>query len=78
MFLGEKIFKGFTIYCHDSHIGNVNTLLHAFTEPNSKETCYNQLSPLEEITEVVEICVTKVKEFNSLDLWYSRYRLDLI
>ena len=54
-FLGEEIFKGFTIYCHDSHIGHVNTILYAFTEPNSKETCYNQLSPLEEITEVVEI-----------------------
>ena len=52
MFFGEEIFKGFTIYCHDSH---VNTNLYAFTEPNSKETCYNQLSPLEEITEVVEI-----------------------
>ena len=70
MFLGEEIFKGFTIYCHDSHIGHVNTILYAFTEPychdshighvntilyaftepNSKETCYNQLSPLEEIT----------------------------
>ena len=56
MFLGEEIFfKGFTIYCHDSHIGHVNTILYAFTEPNSKETRYNQLSPLEEITEVVEI-----------------------
>ena len=55
MFLGEEIFNGFTIYCHDSHIGRVNTILYAFTEPNSKETCYNQLSPLKEITEVVEI-----------------------
>ena len=57
MFLGVEIFKGFTIYmyCHDSHIGHVNTILYAFTEPNSKETCYNQLSPLEQITEVVEI-----------------------
>ena len=55
MFLGEEIFKGFTIYCHDSHIGHVNTILYAFTEPNSKETCYNQLSLLVEITEVVEI-----------------------
>ena len=45
-----------------SHIGHVNTILYAFTEPNSKETCYNQLSPLEEITEIVEIWVTKVKE----------------
>ena len=54
-FLEKKIFKGFTIYCHASHIGHVNTILYAFTEPNSKETCYNQLSPLEEITEVVEI-----------------------
>ena len=54
-FLGEEIFKGFTIYCHDSHIGHVNTILYAFTEPNSKETCYNQLSLLDEITEVVEI-----------------------
>ena len=52
MFLGEQIFKGFTIYCHDSHIGHVNTILYAFTEPNSKETW---LSPLGEITEVVEI-----------------------
>ena len=52
MFLGEEIFKGFTIYCHDSH---ENTILYAFTEPNSKETCYNQLSLLEETTEVVEI-----------------------
>ena len=57
MFFGEEIFKGFTC-----HIGHVNTILYAFTEPNSKETCYNQLSPLEEITEVVEILVTKVKE----------------
>ena len=55
MFFGEEDFKGFTIYCHASHIGHVNTVLYAFTEPNSKETCYNQLSPLEEITEVVEI-----------------------
>ena len=62
MFLGEEIFKGFSIYGHDSHIGHVNKTLYAFTEPNSKETCYNQLSPLEEITEVVEIWVTKVKE----------------
>ena len=49
MFFGEEIFKGLT-----SHIGHVNTILYAFTEPNSKETCYNQLSPLEEITEVVK------------------------
>ena len=55
MFLGEEIFKGFTIYCHDSQYGHVNTILYAFTEPNSKETCYNQLSTLEEVTEVVEI-----------------------
>ena len=55
VFLEKKIFKGFTIYCHASHTGQVNTILYAFTEPNSKETCYNQLSPLEEITEVVEI-----------------------
>ena len=61
-FLEKKIFKGFTIYCHTSHIGHVITILYAFTEPNSKETCYNGLSPLEEITEVVEIWVTKVKE----------------
>ena len=54
MCLGEEIFKGFTIYCHDSHIGHVNKILYAFT-PNSKETCYNQLSPLEEITKVVVI-----------------------
>ena len=53
--LEKKIFKGFTIYCHASHIGHVITILYAFTEPNSKETCYNQLSPLEEITEVVEL-----------------------
>ena len=52
---GEEDFKRFTIYCYVSHIGHVNTILYAFTEPNSKETCYNQLSPLEEITEVVEI-----------------------
>ena len=50
MFLGEEIFKGFIIYCHASHIGHVNTIVYAFIEPN-----YNQLSPLEEITEVVEI-----------------------
>ena len=55
MFFGEETFKDFTIYCHASHIGHVNTILYAFTEPNSKETYYNQLSPLEEITEVVEI-----------------------
>ena len=55
MFLGEETFKGFIIYCHASHIGHVNIILYAFTEPNSKETCYNQFSPLEEITEVVEI-----------------------
>ena len=55
MCLGEEIFKGFTIYCHDRHIGHVNTILYAFTEPNSKETCYNQLILLEEITDVVEI-----------------------
>ena len=55
MFFGEEIFKGFTIYSRAGHIGHVNTILYAFTEPNPKETCYNQLSPLEEITEVVEI-----------------------
>ena len=54
-FFGEEDFKDFTIYCHASHIGHVNKFLYAFIEPNSKETCYNRLSPLEEITEVVEI-----------------------
>ena len=54
-FLERKIFKGSTIYSHASHIGQVNTILDAFTETNSKETCYNRLSPLEEKTEVVEI-----------------------
>ena len=54
-FFGEEDFKGFTIYCHASHIGHVNKFLYAFIEPNSKESCYNRLSPLEEITEVVEI-----------------------
>ena len=44
MFWGEEDFKGFTIYCHASHIDHVNTILYAFTEPNSKETCYNWLS----------------------------------
>ena len=53
MFFGEEIFKGFTYTA--MHIGHVNTILYAFTEQNSKETCYNQLSPLEEITEIVEI-----------------------
>ena len=55
MFFWEENFKGFTIYCHARHIGHVNIILYAFTEPNSKEACYNRLSPLEEITEVVEI-----------------------
>ena len=50
----EKIFKGFTIYYHASHIDHVNTILYAFTEPEAKETCYNQLSPLEEITELLK------------------------
>ena len=54
-FFLDEDFKGFTIYCHTSHIGHVNTILYAFTEPNSKKTCYDRLSPLEEITEVVEI-----------------------
>ena len=61
-FLERKIFKGFTIDCHASHIGHVNTIPYAFTEPTSKDTFYNRLSPLEEITEVIEIWVTKVKE----------------
>ena len=55
MFFGEEDFKGSTIYCHASIYGHVNTILYAFTEPNSKETCLNRLSPLEEITEAVEI-----------------------
>ena len=54
-FLETKVSKGFTIYCHASHIGHVNTIIFAFTEQNSKETYYNRLIPLEEITEVVEI-----------------------
>ena len=53
MFFAEEIFEGFTYTA--SHIGHVNTILYAFTEPNSKETCYNQLSPLEKITEIIEI-----------------------
>ena len=64
MFFAEEDFKGFTIYmyCHASHICHVNKFLYAFIEPNSKETCYIRLSPLGEITEVVEIWVTNVKE----------------
>ena len=27
-----------------SHIGHMNTILYAFTEPSSKETCNNWLS----------------------------------
>ena len=49
------MFKGFSICSHDSHIGHVNAILYAFTGPNSKETCYNRLSPLEEKTGSVEI-----------------------
>ena len=47
MFWGEEDFKGFTIYCHASHIDHVNK--------TPKKLATIGSVPLEEITEVVEI-----------------------
>ena len=55
MFWGEEDFKGFTIYCHASHIGHVNTIFYALLNQTPKKLATIGSVPLEEITEVVEI-----------------------
>lgn len=60
--LQKKFVKGFYHILHVSRTGHKNTIPYAFVEPTSKGTCYNRLIPLEEVTEVIEIWVNKVKE----------------